>query len=465
MRLRASDYRHPAELPTFVASAWLAVTLLLLTESVMIGLIVLRPLYAPAAIALGIVLLVVFHLGLIWGIVGIRRHRDGLHSAGRRIGPTRHGKVHEAAETACARLSMPGTPPIYVLPLDEVDSFTIAWGVPEIFVTRGMVDRLSGLELRAALAHELAHLKSHHARWLTLVRLPLSAGLAPTLLLAPFALAWMGMRWWAEVAEHTADRGAAIAVGGPEPVAHWLSAALGHDPARLHRYLTHGADEPAWEIAEEELHVVEPDLARRIVRLAEFTASAKFTNCLGIVGDLSLPTIATRPDPASAGVMPQVIIGLLAGVWLTPVAVGLTVALSAPPAQRVAEPPSPAVESFDPGALPGRSADDEGAEASPPPPRAQPPAGTLSGPDAVEGMLELGRRHKEREEYDRARRVLQDLLEIDPTIAEAHYLLAWSWVGLGEQENAIQEFTATANLTEPGDEMHDESVAALERMQ
>ncbi|MGM0494282.1 MAG: M48 family metalloprotease [Armatimonadota bacterium] len=465
MRLRASDYRHPAELSTFVASAWLAVTLLVLAEAVMIGLVVVRPFYAPAAVALGIVLLVVFHLGVVWGIVGIKRHRDGLHSAGRRIGPTRHAKVHEAAETASGRLSMPGTPPIYVLPVDEVDSFTIAWGVPEIFVTRGLVDRLSGLELRAALAHELAHLKSHHARWLTLVRLPLSAGLAPILLLAPFALAWMGMRWWAEVAEHTADRGAAIAVGGPEPVAHWLSAALGHDPARLHRYLTHGADEPAWEIAEEELHVVAPDLARRIVRLAEFTTSSKFTNCLGIVGDLTLPTIATRSDPASAGVMPQVMIGLLAGVWLTPIAIGLTVALSAPPAQRVAEPPQPAVESFDPGALPEGPRDREEETAPAPPPDTEAPAGSLTGPDAVEGMLELARMHKDREEYDKAKRVLQDLLEIDPTIAEAHYLLAWSWIGLGEQENAIQEFTATANLTEPGDEMHDESVAALERMQ
>ncbi|MFW5867892.1 MAG: M48 family metalloprotease [Armatimonadota bacterium] len=423
MRLRTSDYRHPAELPTFIASAWLSITLLTIAEALMLSLVVLRPFYAPAAVALGVVLLVVFHLGLVWGLVGIKRHRDGLHRAGRRIGPTRHSQVHEAAEVACRRLATPGTPPIYVLPVDEVDSFSIAWGVPEIFVTEGMARRLGDLELRAALGHELAHLKSHHARWLTLVRLPLAAQLAPTLLLAPFALAWLGMRWWAEVAERTADRGAAIAVGGPEPVAHWLAAALGHDRAPLRRHFTRAAPEADWEVAEAELHAIVPALARRIVRLAQFTASAKFTNCLGIVGDLNLPVIRDRPDPASAGVMPHVLIGLLAGLWLTPVAIWLTVAISTPPAQRSVEAPRSSVERFDPETT-IEGADDVDEDRAPAP--APPSAGSLSGAGAVEGMLELGRMHKEREEYDRARRVLQDLLEIDPTIAEAHYLLAWS---------------------------------------
>lgn len=467
MRLRTSDYRHPAELPTFVASAWLAVTLLVLAEALMIWLVAARPFYAPASLGLGIVLLAVFHVGLVWGIAGVRTYKEGLHRSGRRVGPARGARVHKAAECARERISAPGTPPIYVLPLDEVDSFSIARGVPEIFVTEGLVRRLGDLELRAALAHELAHLKSRHARWLTLVRLPLGAKLAPTLLLAPFALAWLGMRWWARVAELTADRAAAIAAGGPEPVAHWLSAAIGHDPSEmgqvgLHRYLTHGANEPVWEAAEEDLHAIAPGIAQRVVKLARFTASSKFTACLGIIGDLNLPAIQRRPDPESAGVMPQVLIGMLAGLWLTPVAVWLTVALSAPPQRLPAEPQAPAVESFDPEMAPEPEAESE-AEAAPG--ETASPAGSLSGPEALQGMLDLARMHKEREEYDRALRVLQDLMEIDPTIPEAHYLLAWTWIGLGEPEEAKKEFTATANLTEPDDEMHHEAVAALERME
>jgi Tfp pilus assembly protein PilF len=79
-------------------------------------------------------------------------------------------------------------------------------------------------------------------------------------------------------------------------------------------------------------------------------------------------------------------------------------------------------------------------------------------------MLDLAQRHKDRDEPRKAQRVLQDLLEIDPTVAEAHYLLAWTWIELGRAENARAEFTATLNLTEPDDEMHQEAQAALDRM-
>ncbi len=460
MRLRTSDYRHPAELPTFVASAWLAITLLMLAEALMVWLVLARPLYAPASMALGIVLLLAFHAGLVWGIVGIRGHADGLRRAGRRAGPSRHGRVDQAAEDAARRLAAPGTPPIYVIPVGEVDSFSIAWGsVPDIFVTEGMIRGLGDLELRAALAHELAHLKGHHARLLTLVRLPLTARLAPTLLLAPFALAWLALRWWASVAELSADRGAAIAAGGPEPVAHWLSAAIGHDEldardVNLHRYLADGAQETVWELAEEDLHVIAPLVARRIIELARFATSAKFTVCLAIIGDLNLPSIDRRPDPASSGVLPHVATGMIAGLWLTPIAIWLTLIAGAPP-----EAPRTTVQSF----APVESFDPEMAPATVP--EAEAPAGAMVGADAAQGMLELARMHKEREEYDKALRVLQDLLAIDVENAEAHYLLAWTWVGLEQPQKAVAEFTATANLTDPSDEMHKEAVAALERME
>ncbi|HCA47450.1 MAG TPA: hypothetical protein DEP45_08885 [Armatimonadetes bacterium] len=100
-----------------------------------------------------------------------------------------------------------------------------------------------------------------------------------------------------------------------------------------------------------------------------------------------------------------------------------------------------------------------------PEPVAETPPGTIAGGDAIGGMLELARMHKERKEYDRALRVLQDLLEIDVSNAEAHYLLAWTWIGLNDKQSAIQEFTATVNLTEPSQEIHQDALAALERMQ
>ncbi|GEM_PF-5470993 len=460
MRLRTSDYRHPAELPTFIASVGLAITLLALAEGFMFWLLIGRPFFAPTSIALGLLLLIVFHAGVIWGIAAIPGHTEALRRAGRRAGPTRNPRVHEAAEIAAKRLSAPGTPPIYVIPFDEVDSFSVAWsGAPEIFVTEGMVQELGDLELRAALAHELAHLKGHHARLLTLVRLPLMARLAPKLLLAPFALAWIALRWWAGVVELSADRAAAIACAGPEPVVRWLSAAIGRDEldpgdVSLHRYLANGAHETIWQLAEEDLHAIAPRLAHRIVALARFATSGKFTVCLGIVGDLKLPRLGRRLDPALPGFLPHVTIGVLAGLWLTPVAIWLTLAVWTAPRHAEATTADLApVRSFDPEMAPA------------PEPVAETPPGTIAGGDAIGGMLELARMHKERKEYDRALRVLQDLLEIDVSNAEAHYLLAWTWIGLNDKQSAIQEFTATVNLTEPSQEIHQDALAALERMQ
>jgi hypothetical protein len=200
------------------------------------------------------------------------------------------------------------------------------------------------------------------------------------------------------------------------------------------------------------------------VKLTRFTGSPKFTACLGVVGDLDLPNIEHRPDPEAPGVAPQVLIGMLAGLWLTPITVLLSVLVMGAEPPATVEPARPAVSTFDPEMAPAPEATPEPSPAQSSRP-AQPPAGSLSGPGAVEGMLDLARRHKDREEYDKALRVLQDLIEIDIENAEAHYLLAWTWIGLGERENALAEFRATVNLTDPEDEMHQEALAALERMQ
>lgn len=469
MRLSVRDYRHPGETLTLIASVWLAITLLLLAEVVMLGLIIVRPFFAPLSLLLGVALFIIFHAGLALGLSRIGPHVRGLRAASRRAGPTGHPDVHEAAEKAAGRIAAPGTPPVYIVPVHELDSFTISWDRPEIFISQGLAESLGPLELRAALAHELAHLKGHHARLLTLVRLPLSAELAPGILLVPFALAWLALRWWASVAELSADRAAAIAAGGAEPVARWLSAVMsdqtGGESLTLHRYFTHAPDEPAWELAREQLHELDARVGRRVVELARFAASRKFANCLGIIGDLRLPAIEDHPDPSAGGLMAHVTIGMLAGLWLTPITIALTVALGAP--QSAAFPPvavdyvaeeAPPVSDFDPQAAPVP------AESAPTDPGSSSGPVSLSGADAIEGMLEMARIHKDRGEYALARRMLEDLLNLDPTVAEAHFLLAWTWIGLGEQANAVQEFTATANLTEPGDEMHEEAVAALKRL-
>ena len=463
MRLKTGDYRHPAERLTLLASVWLAVTLVLLVEAALIALIVVQPLNTVASVVIGAALLGVFNGSIIFVLFRVEPWLGGLKSSAQRAGPSRHPRVHEAFQRAAKRLAVPGTPPIYILPTDDIDSFTISWGVPTIFVSRGLVSRLSDLELRAALGHELGHLKDGHDRLLSLVMMPLRAQLAHPLLLAPFALAGLALRWWADVAEMSADRAAAIAAGGPEPVAQWLTVASSggaeaESDLDLHRYLTHGTEEAGWQVAREELHLIHPAVARRISEVARFTESRRFTAVLGIVGDLQIRGGDMPQNPGSVGILPHIIIGMLAGIWLAPLTLALTVALGAP--QRPAEAPAaaPQVEVFDPDVPLDNPVIDDTIDTS-----------TFRPPEIdagqIQAVVDLARTHKGEGDLRQARELLEQALRADPGHVEAHYLLAWVHVDAGNRNLARGEFIATINLAEPGSEMHAEALAALERLE
>lgn len=460
MRLRTADFRHPAERLTLLAAAWLALTLLLLVEFALIALIAVRPVNSILAVTAGSALLLVFNGGLVLGLLRIEGWLNDLKNAARRAGPTRHKRVHEAFECAAERLSVPATPPIYVMPTDDLDCFSISWGVPATFVSEGLVERLSDLELRAALGHELGHLKAGHSRLRTMALLPLRAQLLHITLLAPFALAWLALRWWAAVAELSADRAAAIAAGGPEPVAYWLSstAARAHGAPRLdlHRYLTETTDEAGWKLAQEELHLARPEVAKRIIEVARFTDSRRFNACLAIAGDLKIPVVEMPRNPGSAGIVPHVAIGMLAGIWLAPLTLGLLIALESSPHAERSPDLVPEIEAFSPDAL----AEEEPAESR------ETPAATAREAAAtqVDAMLGLARSYKNEGNLAQARAVLEELLLADPANAEGHYLLAWVHVDMDNRSLARGEFIATMNLAEPGSEMHREATAALERM-
>ena len=88
----------------------------------------------------------------------------------------------------------------------------------------------------------------------------------------------------------------------------------------------------------------------------------------------------------------------------------------------------------------------------------------LESADVEAGFLAMGRMHKDRGEYDKARRALEDLIRTSPLNVEGHYVLAWVCVELGDLPAARAEFTATMNLTVAGSEMHTEAQQALDRM-
>jgi Zn-dependent protease with chaperone function len=108
-----------------------------------------------------------------------------------RQGGLETGRTVPAAESALARLSACACPEIRVRVLanDRTDAF--GWRDGTVFVTRGLVVRLSGEELAAAIAHEIAHVRGAitaeaeaDRRGAELLR---ASGLAPELMAAMLA--------------------------------------------------------------------------------------------------------------------------------------------------------------------------------------------------------------------------------------------------------------------------------------
>ncbi len=465
MRLAASDYRHPGELPALAAGLWFAATLMAALHLLGAWLLVARPLIPWLAAVLGGLLIVVPDVGLLVAIMRIGGHCAGLRASARPVGPTQFGRVHEAAERVAGLLGLPATPPVFVLPIDEPDSFTIAWRRPEVFVTQGLVETLDDLALRAALAHEMAHIKGGHVRLATLTLLPLRARLAHPVALVGHAIIAFALRGWVRVAELSADRAAAVACGGAEPVAHWLSVAVEESEqaaeADLHHYLTWGLDESDQDFAEAEIHVTHPGVAHRIIELARFVRSRRFVNCLAIAGYLRISPRPNVPDPASPGVAVFLGLGLLAGLWLAPVTVAITIALGAPQPVAPQSPPPP-VAQFDPNAPASPPAST--VEATPEEPVGEPTTPQTTEAEDLEGLIEIAKMHKNHGNLAAARRTLEDVIQRDPTLVEAHYLLAWVHASAGDKDLAAAEFTATINLADPESEMYREASDALERL-
>lgn len=463
MRLTPADYRHPAEQPALVAGLWLAVTLLLAVHGLALILIVTPPLGAWPLRIIGALVIVLLDLGLGLGLVRLSGHLAEVRSAARPVGPVHYPRVHRAAQLAAERLHLPATPPVLVLSDLDLRSFTLAWRRSEIVVTEGLIEKLGDLELRAALAHEMGRIRGGRSRLVALIAEPLRARLVHPVLLGCFALAWLGLRPWDRAAQLSADRAAAIAVGGAEPVAGWLNLTLEHstealDP-ELRHYLTFGADHFDRVYAEAELRQSHPTIARRVIELARFVRSRRFANCLAIIGDLQLEVQPT-PDPASAGVLPFVTIGVLAGLWLAPVTVALTLALGAPePASATAltatEPPP--TTAFDPNA-PETIAPSSAPEAP------APAAPTPGSAEDLAGLLEVARIHKNHGDLANARRTLESILLRDPTMVEAHYMLAWVHAQAGDRDLAADEFRAVVNLADPESEQYRQAAEALKRL-
>lgn len=459
-RLRTGDYRHPAELPTLVAALWLAVTTVLAAEVAMVLMVtVLAGPTRGVSLYVGIALLLWFNGGLVWALWRMRNSLRALGTAA--VEPA--ADVFKAVREVAVTLGMSFVPAVRVLPDGGLEALALGFRRPELYLGERLLgELLHPLELRAIIARELGHLACGHAGLRTLFGLPAPEHPMHWALELPRALGRGCMRWWWSLAERSADRAAAIVVGGPEPLGHALSRLA---VARAQRPLT----------AEDELRRYCDDLfaghparlprliyqyrlldAARLDALARFANSQRFGSCLALVGHLSHQAPEPPPDPERAPLAPYAVNWLLALVYLSvPVALWARGG-NAPPAAARSPAPEPALaaQPFDPEADAAVSGGAEGSGA----------LTAAGGSDVQSGLLELARMHKARGDYHKARRALEDLIRVNPLHAQAHFMLAWVCVELGDRRAALAEFTATTNLTDPHSSLHIEAQAALQRM-
>jgi len=102
--------------------------------------------------------------------------------------------------------------PVYVLPVERPVAFAVGLRTARVVVSRGLMDLLSEEERRAALAHEVAHVRGGHPALLFLGRVMVQA-FGP---LPPVRRAFASLR---RELEASADDHAVRAVGDPEVVA------------------------------------------------------------------------------------------------------------------------------------------------------------------------------------------------------------------------------------------------------
>src|SRR5688500_5466046 len=171
-----------------------------------------------------------------------RALRQAYLGASVRLGPEQLPDVWRVYEQVLATLDMPEVYDLYVTHQPIANAVTFGSEKPVIVLNSGLVNLLGEEELRAVLAHEVAHILSDHVLYrtglqillsLTMGRLPLLAGL-------PLMAVRMALLEWSRAAELSCDRAAVLVARDPLVVCRTLAsltAGLAPDKLNLDTYL------------------------------------------------------------------------------------------------------------------------------------------------------------------------------------------------------------------------------------
>ncbi len=167
-----------------------------------------------------------------------------------RVGPQQLPALYEPLPHACKVLGI--EEPEFYLEMDPVpNAYTLGGHRPSITITSGLVENLSTDEVATALAHECGHILCGHVLYRTMANIVLRVeAKVADVYAGPWALAWkplfLALMYWARQSELSADRAAAVVMGGPRPVVD-LMLRLAGGPAHLtkdvdvHAFITQAA--------------------------------------------------------------------------------------------------------------------------------------------------------------------------------------------------------------------------------
>jgi hypothetical protein len=134
-----------------------------------------------------------------------------------RLGPRQLPEIYEYLPEACKVLGI--TEPEFYLEAEGANAYTVGVEYAFITVTSGLIANLEEDEIRAVVAHECGHIACEHTLYQTMAQMLLQYG---TKIFGPLAAVsapvQMALLYWYRRSEFSADRAAAIVVGGSGPV-------------------------------------------------------------------------------------------------------------------------------------------------------------------------------------------------------------------------------------------------------
>jgi len=141
------------------------------------------------------------------------------------VGPRQYSSVYHLFRECVRDLDVSPEPAIFVSQSPSVNAYALGQEKPCVVLNTALLDLMSEVELRAAIAHELGHIKCGHttlnqmASW----AINLAAGLTDmTFGLSALVSTGLMMSFyeWLRKAELSADRAALLVLDDPSPVLH-----------------------------------------------------------------------------------------------------------------------------------------------------------------------------------------------------------------------------------------------------